>query len=131
MGLSFCNFDFAGCGNSEGSSISFGANEKHDVLAVVDHLTEKFKVQKVILWGRSMGAASALKYCELVQHYRCNDYRNEVLGVVLDSCFKSFEELAMEIGNKHSELPSFMIKMGYYLIKGSLEEKGAFKVEEL
>lgn len=39
MGLSFCNFDFAGCGNSEGSSISFGANEKHDVLAVVDHLT--------------------------------------------------------------------------------------------
>lgn len=98
------------------------------MLAVIDHLTEKFKVQKVILWGRSMGAASALKYCELVQHYRCNDYRNEVLGVVLDSCFKSFEELAVEIGNKHSELPSFMIKMGYYLIKGSLEEKGAFKI---
>ena len=63
MGLSFCNFDFAGCGNSEGAAISFGANEKHDVLAVLDALSDRWNVQRVVLWGRSMGAASALKYC--------------------------------------------------------------------
>ena len=26
MGLFFCSFDFAGCGNSDGDKISFGAN---------------------------------------------------------------------------------------------------------
>jgi hypothetical protein len=35
MGLSFCSFDFCGCGNSEGNSISFGANEKNDILVIV------------------------------------------------------------------------------------------------
>lgn len=30
LGLCFCNFDFAGCGNSEGETISFGTNEKND-----------------------------------------------------------------------------------------------------
>lgn len=102
MGLSFCNFDFTGCGNSEGSVISFGANEKHDILAVLDSLSEKWGVQRVILWGRSMGAASAVKYCELVQTYRYGDTRKEVLGIVLDSCFRSFDQLAVEIGDKHS-----------------------------
>lgn len=49
-----------------------------------------------------MGAASALKYCELMQNYRYNDYKKEILGIILDSCFKSFDKLAVEIGNKHS-----------------------------
>jgi hypothetical protein len=26
MGYDFCNFDFTGCGNSEGNTVSFGAN---------------------------------------------------------------------------------------------------------
>jgi hypothetical protein len=77
-------------------------------------------VQRVILWGRSMGAASAVKYCELVQTYRYGDTRKEVLGMILDSCFRSFDQLAVEIGDRHSDFPSFLIKMGYYLIRSSL-----------
>jgi hypothetical protein len=53
------------------------------------------------------------------------------LGVVLDSCFRSFDQLAVEIGRRHSEVPAFLIKMGYYLIRGTLEERGSFKIAEL
>lgn len=49
-----------------------------------------------------MGSASAIKYCELMQDYRWYDYRSEILGLVLDSCFKSFGKLAVQIGHKHS-----------------------------
>lgn len=40
MGLFFCSFDFAGCGNSEGDKISFGANEKYDVDTVIEHIVK-------------------------------------------------------------------------------------------
>ena len=63
MGLNFCSFDFSGCGNSEGKGISFGANEQHDISAVMDALSKKHAVGRFILWGRSMGAASAIKHC--------------------------------------------------------------------
>ncbi len=131
MGLSFCNFDFTGCGNSEGTAISFGANEKQDILAVLDALGEKWGVRQVVLWGRSMGAASAIKYCELVQTYRLGHASQEVLGVILDSCFRSFDQLAMEIAHTHSQVPAFILRLGYYFIRGTLEEKGGFRIEEL
>jgi alpha-beta hydrolase superfamily lysophospholipase len=66
MGVSFCNFDFTGCGNSEGNVISFGANEKNDVLAVVQKLKQTYHIRKFILWGRSMGSVCAIKYCEMM-----------------------------------------------------------------
>lgn len=66
LGISFCNFDFTGCGNSEGDSISFGANEKNDVLVVIEKLRDKFAVKRFILWGRSMGSVCAIKYCEMI-----------------------------------------------------------------
>jgi alpha/beta superfamily hydrolase len=66
MGYTFCNFDFTGCGNSEGKSISFGANEKHDVYAVIELLKLRFNTSKVFLWGRSMGSACAVKYCQMM-----------------------------------------------------------------
>ena len=96
----------------------------------MDGLLERYGVTRVVLWGRSMGAASAIKYCELVETFQVSS-QQEVIGVILDSCYKSFDKLAVEIGNRHSELPEFLIKMGYIFIRGTLEEMGKFKVEEL
>ena len=88
MGLNFCSFDFSGCGNSEGLGISFGANEQHDITAVIDALTKKYGIERFVLWGRSMGAASAIKYCENRDNF-------DIFGLILDSCYKSFEQLAI------------------------------------
>ena len=131
MGLFFCHFDFSGCGNSEGSRISFGANEKYDVLAVFESLKERYNIRKVILWGRSMGSACALKFCELINNSYQRLVKKEVIAVILDSCFRSFSKLVVEIGNKYSDYPELLIKAGYFFVKGTLEEKGSFKVNDL
>lgn len=86
--LSLFAFDFSGSGMSDGHYISLGVNEKHDVETVVDHLVTACRVDKIILWGHSMGAATAVMYAGL-----CN-LRPQVKALILDSPFASFDKLA-------------------------------------
>jgi len=62
-----------------------GLNEAKDLSNVVKFLQEKFDVQKVSLWGRSMGAVTAVLYC-------ARNWKN-VRKMVLDSPFCSFRQL--------------------------------------
>lgn len=73
-----------------------------------------------------MGSACAIKYCEMI-----GGYRDHVVGLILDSSFKSFSQLVCEIAYKQSKLPNFLVCAGYHIIKGTLESKGKFKVDEL
>ena len=57
-------FDFAGSGQSEGEYISLGWYEREDVLTVTNHLRETGRVSTIGLWGRSMGAATALLHAD-------------------------------------------------------------------
>jgi pimeloyl-ACP methyl ester carboxylesterase len=52
-------------------------------------------MKRFILWGRSMGAASAIKYCEHINESIPQDFKRDIVGVILDSCFKSFSTLAV------------------------------------
>ena len=69
-------FDFAGCGNSDGHYITLGINERDDTEAVVNYLRSDPTVGKLGLWGRSMGAATAILYAK-------DD--PSIAGLVLDS----------------------------------------------
>jgi pimeloyl-ACP methyl ester carboxylesterase len=112
LGVGYCTFDFSGCGNSQGDKISFGSNEKYDVEDVISKLKSEFFLNRFIFWGRSMGSVCAIKYCELMhQKYPLSaNYRDEILGLVLDSAFKSFSKLVVEIGNTKTDVPKFLIK---------------------
>lgn len=57
-------FDFAGCGLSEGEYISLGYYEKGDVDVVFKYLRELGTVSSIGIWGRSMGAVTALMYAD-------------------------------------------------------------------
>jgi alpha-beta hydrolase superfamily lysophospholipase len=57
-------FDFAGCGLSEGDYISLGYYERGDVDAVFRYLRELGTVSSIGIWGRSMGAVTALMYAD-------------------------------------------------------------------
>ena len=58
-GVALACFDFSACGNrEEGEYISLGKNESKEVDIAVRFLRERGL--KVIVWGRSMGAVSAL-----------------------------------------------------------------------
>ena len=59
FGLTLFAFDCAGSGRSEGDYVSLGFWEKDDLKCVVDHLRRN-GVKKIGVWGRSMGAVTAL-----------------------------------------------------------------------
>jgi pimeloyl-ACP methyl ester carboxylesterase len=60
VGVTVFTFDFAGSGLSEGDWVSLGYYERDDLAAVVTHLRGSGSVSTIGLWGRSMGAATAL-----------------------------------------------------------------------
>lgn len=123
-----CSFDFSGCGNSEGSTISFGANQKYDIEAVIHYLTERYGIEKYILWGRSMGAVASVKYCQMSM-YNCTCV--EIYGLILDSPFQSLKKLIVELGVKRTDLPKFFMQAFYHVIKGTLQSKGNFNIDDL
>jgi len=55
----FC-FDWPGCGLSEGEYVTLGWQEKNELAFIIDHLRTHRKVSALAIWGRSMGAATAL-----------------------------------------------------------------------
>lgn len=79
----FC-FDFAGCGNSEGEYISLGWYERDDLNMIVEYLRKERRVSTIGLWGRSMGAVTALLH---------GDRDPSIAGMVLDSPFSDMKVL--------------------------------------
>jgi len=59
-GMTLFSFDFGSCGMSEGEFISLGWWEREDLNVVVEHLRASGTTSTVGLWGRSMGAVTAL-----------------------------------------------------------------------
>jgi len=60
MGYHIILTDFRAHGNSEGNTTSIGIYESRDVKAVYDYIVAKGE-KNIIIWGISMGAATALK----------------------------------------------------------------------
>jgi esterase/lipase len=80
--------DFAGCGLSEGEYISLGWFEREDVEIITNHLRSSGTVSTIGIWGRSMGAVTALMYA---------DRDPSIAGLVLDSAFSSLRKLAEDL----------------------------------
>ena len=76
---------------SEGEYISMGFYESQDVLNLMNYIEINYgKVDEFILWGRSMGAVTALM---LSNEKRISTY-------ICDSAFSNFRTLIKEIGSK-------------------------------
>lgn len=92
-----------------------GLNEAKDLANVVRYLQQKFGIEKVSLWGRSMGAVTAVLYCA--------KYWRNVRKMVLDSPFCSFRQLVKEIVNSRTGLPEFLFGTILDQIEQSLKKK--------
>lgn len=64
LGITVVGFDFAGSGRSDGEFVSLGYYEKDDLKAVVADLRQSGRVSSIAVWGRSMGAVTALMHGE-------------------------------------------------------------------
>lgn len=109
-------FDFAGSGLSEGEYVSLGWFEQDDARDVIDYLDEKGKTTSFVLWGRSMGAATALMHAS-------RDPR--VSAIVVDSTFSTLEGMISHVANRYP-VPSFIVNMVMSSVKDTIQEKADF-----
>lgn len=120
----FC-YDAAGCGLSEGEYVSLGWYEQDDLAAVIDYLRRSPVCSTVGIWGRSMGAATALMHCD----------RDPLIGAVCaDSSFASLPDLMRELAS--SELaflptPDWLLTMVYSVVRLRVQSMAGFDVEDV
>ncbi|CAM9955954.1 unnamed protein product [Choristocarpus tenellus] len=116
-GCTVVAFDFSGSGMSDGDFVTLGYFEQHDVADVLAYLRSNNMSHKFVLWGRSMGAASALLYA--------GRYDTEALsGMILDSPFASFEALARDLVSQGQiNLPNFLLNGALKLLRRSVKKK--------
>ena len=116
-------FDFSGCGKSEGEYISLGWYERDDVECVVEYLRSTNKVTTIGLWGRSMGAVTAIMY---------GDRDPSIAGLVLDSPFCSLKTLTEELAKERaSSIPNFILNKGVQMIRDTIKEKAKFDINNI
>ncbi|KAJ8611943.1 hypothetical protein CTAYLR_004376 [Chrysophaeum taylorii] len=140
MGMTLFAFDFAGSGKSEGKYVSLGWWEKEDLRVIIEHLREGGTTSSIALWGRSMGAVTALLYQIYDKPPPPPPVRNEccpVDALVLDSPFSDFCKLAQELVSRGQQqanvvmLPSFVTRLVLSLIGGTIRSVANFDVNDL
>mmetsp|Transcript_4364 Transcript_4364/g.7296 ORF Transcript_4364/g.7296 Transcript_4364/m.7296 type:complete len:584 (-) Transcript_4364:62-1813(-) len=120
----FC-YDAAGCGLSEGEYVSLGWYERDDLAAIIDYLRRSPVCSTVGIWGRSMGAATALLHCG----------RDSLIGAVCaDSSFASLPDLMRDLAqSEHTFLhaPDWLLTMVYSLVRMRVQSMAGFDVEDV
>ena len=121
-GIDLFVFDFPGSGKSEGDYISLGYHEKEDVRIIVDYVEKQPGVGNIGIWGRSMGAATALMYSY-------NDER--IKAQCVDSPFADFRELSIQLCKKEIYIPEFIINTVFFFLKKTIKKKNDMDIDQL
>ena len=107
---------------SEGEFISLGWHERDDLAVVIDYLRACNLVSTIGLWGRSMGAVTAMLHA---------NRDPSIAGLVLDSGFSSLKTLAEELCNHHTKLPKFVVNMALSFLRNTIKSKAKFDIYKL
>mmetsp|Transcript_32337 Transcript_32337/g.32960 ORF Transcript_32337/g.32960 Transcript_32337/m.32960 type:complete len:547 (-) Transcript_32337:425-2065(-) len=126
LGATFITFDFCGSGVSEGEYVSLGYYEKDDLQCVIEHLREAGRTSTIALWGRSMGAATALLHGERDP---------SIAGMILDSPFADLQQLAEEMVDRGRQqglaVPGFVVRIALRWIRSSVQKQAMFDIRDL
>ena len=76
--MSLLLYDSRACGESEGEMISFGKNEKIDLLYLLLKVQIDFEFKKFLLWGRSIGCNTIINFLYEMEMNK-SEYLNEVI----------------------------------------------------
>lgn len=103
MGHNLLLVDERAHGKSEGKTISFGIQERQDVLSWTEYAVKRFGSDvKILLYGVSMGAATVLMASDL-------PLPENVKGIVADCPYSSPMEIIQHVGKK-MPIPNWLIK---------------------
>ncbi|GLC45387.1 hypothetical protein PLESTB_000623600 [Pleodorina starrii] len=122
-GVSVFTLDFAGSGLSDGQWVTLGAEEVDDVATAVEHLRAGGRVSTLGLWGRSMGAVTALLYSQRDP---------SIAGMVLDSPFARLTDLMLEIVQEQRlPIPRPLAKLALAAMKRSVMKRAGFDITKV
>lgn len=126
LGVAVFAFDFAGSGKSDGDHVTLGYYEREDLLCVVAHLRATDVVSTIALWGRSMGAVTALLH---------GDRDPSIAGMILDSPFSDLALLCEEMVDKARDqgitVPGFVSSVAIRMIRGSVKRQADFDIKDV
>jgi len=121
-GLTVFCLDFSGSGLSGGEHISLGWHEEQDLLVVLEHLRKDPSVASLGLWGRSMGAATAVLRASQGE---------QLAACVLDTPFSSLSLVAKELVHSVCPLPNLLVNTGLSALRREVLSKADFDLHEL
>lgn len=117
-GMTFFCYDAHGCGLSGGDYVSLGWHERDDLAMVIRFLRESPHCGPIGVWGRSMGAVTALMHAG----------RDNSLGALcMDSPFSSFIRLAGEM----VLLPTWLLAAPLAGMRARIQALADFDIEDL
>lgn len=112
----FC-MDFAGSGLSDGDYVSLGHFEEKDLGVAIRYLRKSGFVTSVGLWGRSMGASTAI----------IRAARDKCLSAcVLDSPFRDLRSIARDMVSRVFPVPNWVIDMGVEIVRTEITSRAGF-----
>lgn len=122
-GYAVCSFDFSGSGNSDGQYVTLGKNEKTDIDAIIKYL-EQLGFNQFFLWGRSMGAVTALLYMTTMKR------SENIIGLILDSPFSSLRKMSIECGSEVTGVPEFLLHPMMLYVNSVINEKAGMQLDD-
>lgn len=126
LGLAVFSFDFAGSGKSDGDFVSLGYYEREDLMCVIAHLRATNVVSTIALWGRSMGASTALMH---------GDRDPSIACMVLDSPFADLTQLCEEMVEKGKDqgihVPGIIVSAAIRLLQSSVKKQANFNIRQI
>lgn len=118
LGHNMLVVDQRATGDSDGNVISFGINERYDVVAWAEYIAHRYPQMKIILVGGSLGAATVLMASALKLPVN-------VVGVVADSAYTSPKAIIKKVIQRMNLSPTIM----YPFVKLSAKFFGHFNLE--
>lgn len=119
-------FDYTGYGYSDKDVCTLGLKEMDDLECIIEHARHSLKFRLIFVWGRSMGAVTALLLAQ-------RSHGNLFQGVLVDSPFSSTKEM---LCNVMESIPNFVLHLlfrplGKKLLKETGHEIMAIDLKEV
>lgn len=103
--------------------MTLGANETNDLQVAIDHLRLDNQTSLIALWGRSMGAVTALLYSRRDP---------TVAGMVLDSPFSKLNDLMLELVQEQQvPIPRALVRLALVMMRRSVKKRAKFDINTI
>jgi pimeloyl-ACP methyl ester carboxylesterase len=122
-GFTLFTYDASGSGRSEGDYVTLGYYERQDLAAVCEYLWGSGQCLSIGLWGRSMGAVTAIMYASVDPSIAC---------LVADSPFSSLGALTEDLVEKHAPwIPNVVANSAVRKVRKKVLKAAGFDFRDL